>query len=269
MTEQLRCPECGYETQFHTCLRCGASIKSGAGDNSEGMPIKHSAETIEPDYPGAFPNITTAKSGGLSARFKNSLLHIDSDINALRYAGRVLLFLALLVWSKKFVFSPIRNNYAMSCFLHTFNLFIHEAGHIFFRPLGQFMTALGGSLTQLIIPLVFVLAFLIKNRDPFASSISLWWLGESLLDLVPYIRDARSLKLRLLSGVNGRHAPDSHDWHFILRKLHWLKYDYLVATIANVIGIALMLCALAWGGFLLYKQFKALIKKKPDDLPAI
>ena len=44
----------------------------------------------------------------------------------------------------------------------------HEAGHILFSPFGRFMTVLGGSLTQVLVPLLCAGAFLWQTRDPFA-----------------------------------------------------------------------------------------------------
>lgn len=156
------------------------------------------------------------------------------------------------------MFTPLENNYAGESFLHLINLPFHEAGHILFRFFGQFMMMSGGSLTQLLIPLTCSLVFLLKTKDTFAASVSLWWLGESLTDLAPYINDARELKMILLGGVTGRDVADYHDWEFILRKLGWLEYDHFLANSTYVIGISMMLCAFAWGGFLLFKQFKNL-----------
>ena len=42
----------------------------------------------------------------------------------------------------------------MNSFLHLINLLFHEAGHIIFSPFGQFMTMLGGSLMQVLVPIV-------------------------------------------------------------------------------------------------------------------
>ena len=72
-------------------------------------------------------------------------------------------------------------------FIHSVNLVFHEAGHVLFRPFGDFMTVLGGSLLQLLVPLVVAAALLLKNRDPFGASIGVWWLGQSFKDLAPYI----------------------------------------------------------------------------------
>ena len=42
----------------------------------------------------------------------------------------------------------------LGSFWHLVNLPFHEAGHILFRPFGRLMTSLGGSITQLLMPLI-------------------------------------------------------------------------------------------------------------------
>jgi hypothetical protein len=142
--------------------------------------------------------------------------------------------------------------------MHLINLPFHEAGHVFLRPFGQFLMMLGGSLGQLLIPFICLAVFVMKTRDAFGASVALWWLGESFMDLAPYINDARELKLILIGGVTGREVVDYHDWEFILRKLGWLRYDHTLAHLANTVGIVLMLAAFAWGGYVLFKQYKNL-----------
>jgi hypothetical protein len=189
---------------------------------------------------------------------KELFLHVEPEVNVIYFGGRVLLFLVILAWGWKFILSPMEGNYAGMSFMHLVNLPFHEAGHIIFRPLGRFMAALGGSLMQLLVPLACLVTFLLKTRDTFAASVTLWWLGESLMDLAPYINDARSLRLILLGGVTGRDVADYHDWEFILRKLGWLRYDHFLANTANALGILLMLVTFAWGGYLLYRQYRNL-----------
>src|SRR5690349_21047172 len=65
------------------------------------------------------------------------------------------------------------------------NLVFHEAGHILFLPFGSFMTSLGGSLTQVLVPLACMAAFIWKTRDLFAAAVMAWWAGENLVDLAP------------------------------------------------------------------------------------
>ena len=100
-------------------------------------------------------------------------------------------------------------------FMHLPNLVFHEAGHILFTPLGRFMIVLGGSLTQVLVPLVCAGAFLWQTRDPFGAAIAVWWAGESLTDVAPYINDARDLQLVLLGGKTGAEV-EGHDWEYLL-----------------------------------------------------
>ena len=115
----------------------------------------------------------------------------------------------------------------MNSFVHLIDLVFHEAGHIIFSPFGEFMTVLGGSLMQILVPLVCAGAFLFQQDDPFGASVCVWWAGESLMDLAPYINDARELKLMLLGGP--ANAVEGHDWEAILTSLGWLHLDHAIA----------------------------------------
>ena len=130
------------------------------------------------------------------------------------------------------------------------NLVFHEAGHIILIPLGDFMSTLGGSLFQVLIPLVFLVAFL-KKADAFAAAVMLWWTGQNLIDLAPYIADARAQQLLLLGGVTGRDQPGYHDWNNLLTRLDALPYDQTLAAFADGLGSLLIVAALLWSGYLL------------------
>ena len=145
---------------------------------------------------------------------------------------------------------------AMNSVWHNVDLPIHEAGHIIFGFLGEFIQYLGGSLMQLLMPLVVLFAFLIKNRDAFGASLALWWFGQNFLDLSPYINDARDQVIILLGGVTGQEAPGYHDWNYLLGRLGWLRYDHLLARLSHNAGGIIILTALIWGGYILYRQFE-------------
>ena len=134
-------------------------------------------------------------------------------------------------------------------FLHLINLVFHEAGHILFAPFGNFMMSLGGSLLQVLIPLVCAWTFLFLQDDSFGCSVCVWWAGESLLDLSPYIDDARSLQLMLLGGPAAE--VEGHDWEAILMALGWLHLDHTIARGTWLLGTALMLGALTYAFFAL------------------
>ena len=142
---------------------------------------------------------------------------------------------------------------------HLVNLPFHEFGHILFRPFGRLMTSLGGSIAQVLMPVICLVVFLIKTRDTFAASFTLWWTGQNFMDLAPYLNDARSLTLPLLGGNTGRTSPYGfHDWEFILRETKLLRYDHFLANFADTLGTLLMICAFVWGGYILFKQYKNL-----------
>ncbi len=247
----MRCPKCNFEQPDSgtECLKCGIvfakylSIKNQASDKSAVIPQLDFKEVNH-------------HSSKIKAYLKNLLFHINPEIGIYHLIGRVFVLLVIIVWGLKFIFSSIESNYSGISFMHLINLPFHEAGHILFRIFGQFMMTLGGSLTQCLVPSICLLTFLVRTKDPFAASISLWWLGENLIDLAPYINDARALKLMLLGGVTGQDVEGYHDWEFILRKLSLLEYDHLIAKTAHVIGALLMICAFVWGVVVLITQYR-------------
>jgi hypothetical protein len=122
---------------------------------------------------------------------------------------------------------------------------------------------LGGSLGQLLMPLTCFLVILFKTRDTFGASVVFWWLGESCMDLAPYINDARNLKIMLLGGVTGSEVVDYHDWEFILTELKLLPYDHLFANMSHKFGTLTMLTSYVWGAYILKKQYNNLKPSSP------
>lgn len=116
---------------------------------------------------------------------KEWLVDSDQSADAMTFAGRAVLFVLLLWWGKTFILTPLETNYTGESFFHLINLPFHEAGHLLFIPFGRFMMILGGSLGQVLMPLVCLATFLVKTRDPFGASVALWWVAESLMDLAP------------------------------------------------------------------------------------
>ncbi len=177
--------------------------------------------------------------------------------------GRFLVWVGLVIWGIKFLFTPISGEAFSQSFMHLVNLPFHEAGHILFFPFGRFIQVLGGTLGQWLIPLVVTISFLSK-RDHFSASVGLWWLGQSFMDIAPYMDDARAGQLMLLGGVTGSEVEDFHDWEIILSRLGMMEYDHLIARISFGCGAVFILASLAWGGWVLYNQRKHVLRKKLD-----
>ena len=171
-------------------------------------------------------------------------------------AGRALLLGLLALWTAWFLRDGVNAESLGGSFLHLVNLPFHEAGHVLFSPFGRFMMTLGGSLLQVAVPIVCAVVFLTKTRDPFAASAAAWWAGQSLMDLAPYIADARALQLTLLGGRTGAEV-EGHDWEYILQTLGWLHRDAALGDEAFTIGAVVMVGALAWGGAVLVRQYRS------------
>lgn len=192
----------------------------------------------------------------MNSKLKNFFLYVPLDISFINFLGRILLLVVLLLLSWKFIFASIASNTAGNSFLHLVNTPFHEAGHVLFRPFGRFITSLGGTLGQLLMPLICTVVFLVQTRDTFAAAVGLWWFGENFLDIAPYIGDARAGVLPLLGGNTGHSSPYGfHDWEFLLTETGLLGYDKIFARMAHGIGSAFMLLALAWAGYILWKIY--------------
>ena len=120
---------------------------------------------------------------------------------------------------------------------------VHEFGHYLWMPLGETMSILGGSLTQVLFPMIFVGYFLRKRdekRDVYAAMICLWWVGLNLLEVSVYVNDARAGELMLLNGATGQES-DAHDWYNLLARWHALQSDHAIAGAMR--GLSKMLFA--------------------------
>ena len=241
-TSTLSCPKCyaeqsGGETE---CVKCGiifAKYRPLAARPSVTSPAQSFTES---------PWFLTAKQW---------LIESDITTDSLTFYGRTVIFLGLLWWGWTFIVTPLETNYTGESFLHLINLPFHEAGHVLFMPFGRFLMILGGSLGQVLMPMVCLITFLVQTRDPFGAAVALWWTAESLMDVAPYINDARALDLMLLGGVTGKET-DGHDWNNILTMLGWLEYDHRLAHLAYNVGILLMLASFAWGAVLLLRHYQ-------------
>ncbi|MGH7623134.1 MAG: hypothetical protein ACREMU_12395 [Gemmatimonadaceae bacterium] len=125
-------------------------------------------------------------------------------------------------------------------------LVVHEAGHVIFAPFGEIIEAAGGSIMQVVTPLI-AAALFFRQREYFGISVALAWLSMSLANLAAYIGDARSQDLPLVSMGSG---DPIHDWHFILARYAMLGDDHSIARFTLFLGGIAIVVALAWGSWL-------------------
>jgi hypothetical protein len=139
-------------------------------------------------------------------------------------------------------------------FIHRPLLVFHEAGHVLFMPFGEWMTVAGGTIGQLLMPVVMGIALWRANRDAFGVSLALWLFGVSLLDVAPYVYDAEDLQLQLLGGGTGEES--FHDWLYLLRTMGLREKAYALGLGVHKVGAAITLAASAWGLWLVWRQWQ-------------
>lgn len=254
-----KCPKCGCErTSTDTgpagiCAACGLVFAKWVERTLGTARLPRERAQVDESEPG-WPQEVIAR-----------LVYVEPRPDPMVFWGRTGIYALFFVWGWYFILLDFRTNDIGHSFMHRVDLVFHEAGHIFFIPFGRFMTILGGSLGQLIMPVIVGAALIVKNRDTFGGSIALWWLGQSLMDLAPYIGDARALQLQLVGGGTGQDRPGVHDWENILLDLNLIDHDIRIAAGANVLGILIVLTALAWGAYILLQQYRNLNGGHADD----
>ena len=180
------------------------------------------------------------------------LLHVPQRVDSMRWWLRLALLAGFAVWGWSLIAQNVRTGEIGASFIHRPLLVFHEAGHVIFMVLGEWMTVLGGTLGQLIMPAILGGALLLKNRDPFGASVGLWLLGVSLLDVAPYMYDALHPQLMLLSGTTGE--AGGHDWIYLFSTMGLLPKAQLIGSLTHKLGALVVLAALGWGAWVLKLQ---------------
>src|SRR5437879_4859431 len=93
------------------------------------------------------------------------------------------------------------------------NLGFHELGHLLTYWLPSVVTAMMGSINQVLVPLLLAGYFLWGGRDRLAAALCLAWAATNAQEAAVYIADAPFQQLPLIGG--------QHDWGFVLGPQHF------------------------------------------------
>lgn len=241
------CPKCGHvrrpeeqQADPASCPACGLIFAKWIRRHSFTSPARQA---------------TTDEATTSTTAYLSRLLFPESvETSRPQWLARGLVLLFLAWWGWQLAAMDYRNGEMGTSFMHNILLPIHEAGHVLFIPFGEFMTIAGGSLFQWLLPLVCAGAFLLKNRDAFGAAVGLWWSGTSLLDLAPYIYDAKHPQLILLGGHTGEDGP--HDWIYLLDQFGKVHQSPAYGSFVHGLGVVVMVLALVWAGLALLRQWQ-------------
>ena len=236
-----KCPKCGSDSAgLQTCTVCGL-IFAKYLKTKFAVPQAQASAAVEDEK-------------RLLAQAKALVFHVPEQVDPIVVYGRAALLAAIVFYGVKLALMDIPSWEMSSSLIHLPMVPIHEFGHVLFRPFGEFMTLLGGSLFQVVLPLIFGGIFLVKNRDPFAASVMLWWSAVAVMDIAPYIYDARAPQHILLTGRTG--DSGAHDFIDTLGDLGLLNQAQPIGRGAHAFGVLTMLVALAWGAWLVWQQYR-------------
>jgi hypothetical protein len=123
-------------------------------------------------------------------------------------------------------------------FLDNVNLIIHEGGHLFFSWFGETLMILGGTLGELIVPLLCAAYFFFK-RETTGFAFCGFWFFENLPYIGTYMADASDQALPLVGG-------GEHDWGTLFGQWGLLQHDHAIGAATRDIGWIGMLVTVAW-----------------------
>jgi hypothetical protein len=138
--------------------------------------------------------------------------------------------------------------------MDTINLFVHEAGHFFFSLFGKFLYVLGGSLFQVLVPLA--LTIVTFRQTPQHVAYPLFWTGESMVNVSPYVQDAPAMKLHLIA------RGAIHDWNYLLRgHLDWAEP---LGDIVFCLGVLVCTTAIGAGVYFAVRVYREAETSPPE-----
>ena len=123
--------------------------------------------------------------------------------------------------------------------LGSFDLGIHELGHLITSPFGEVASFFMGSGLQVLVPFGLAGYFWFWQHDRLSSGLLMVWGATSMQDVGVYIADAPYQSLQLIGGT--------HDWWYLLshfEKIAWAneisRGVWLIGLAVGVIGLGLI-----------------------------
>jgi hypothetical protein len=134
-------------------------------------------------------------------------------------------------------------------FIDYVNLIIHEGGHFFFGWFGNTIMILGGTLGELLVPLLSGIYFF-WQREITGTAFCGFWFFENFLYIGVYMADARAEALPLV-------GYGEHDWATLFGQWGLLLQDRAIGATTRAFGWVGMLATMAWLAWRIWKSNQA------------
>lgn len=140
----------------------------------------------------------------------------------------------------------------------SFNLVVHEFGHPLFGIFGESAGLWGGTLAQLLLPLLIMGVFWYQ-RAALSMCLAGVWFFQNFFNVARYMADARAQELPLVGG-------GQHDWFNIFSRHDLLQSDLAIASVMRTIGWIGMISFMALAVVLWYGQ-RGQVEERPPAQP--
>jgi hypothetical protein len=127
-------------------------------------------------------------------------------------------------------------------FLDYANLAIHECGHPLFSGFGYTMMIIGGTLAELIVPLLCA-GYFFWRREISGTAFCVFWFFENFPYIGTYMADARAQELPLVGSGD-------HDWAILMQ-------DQKIGGATRAIGWMGMFAVVGWLAWRAYQSARA------------
>ena len=132
------------------------------------------------------------------------------------------------------------------------NLMIHEAGHLFFSWGGHTLMLLGGTLGELLVPLLCALYFYFRGQTT-GFVFSFFWFFENFLYIGTYMKDARAGALPLVNSEIG-------DWTLLFGQWDLLPSDLKIGQFTRHLGWLGMAATIAFLAYRIYRDSQPVLR---------
>ncbi len=174
---------------------------------------------------------------------KGRLVQICTYI--LLWLGAVYFYWEILNFQQSNITNPILAG------LYFVQFGIHEISHILFAFTNDVLAAAVGSISEVVVTSLVVLAAW-QYRSYWLMVFGLLWVMLAMMSMANYMIDAIDRAMPLLGMV-----PDPvHDWHFVFSELGWLSASRAIGTTVKVIGWLVGASGLALGAWRITKVMK-------------
>jgi hypothetical protein len=139
------------------------------------------------------------------------------------------------------------------------DLTLHEFGHMLFCSGGKGICYAGGTIFQLLVPVICISYFLLARKF-FSASLLVFWLGENIINSSYYMATAIDMEGIYFSPWEGIMSKAQNpglvtDWNYLFGSWGVLSAAPAIAQAVNILGFVVMIAAVICG----------IISSRPDE----